>query len=131
VKVIVEHIISSASSNQFLYKRFSTKVPQYLSKCVGVSVITEFTNFDDKLALSLQNKDVHTPIGMLSLSFNNRNTAAIFVPVTQEPILYDGAIDYDIEVPLSSANEICGHFVNHFLQHDISNLNIKLIYKLI
>ncbi len=99
--------------------------------CVGVSVVLEFADASDKIALATNGKDVQTPIGMLSLSFNSRNSATLHVPITLEPILFDGAIDYDIEAPLDTTNEICGHFFNSLALQNISNLNIKLIYKLV
>ena len=128
--VIVQHIITP-KSDPLLHSCFSTKVPKHLSKCVGVSVVLEFANISDKLALVTNSKNVKIPIGMLSLSFNSRKTATLHVPVTLEPVIFDGGIDYNIEATLDKTSEISGHFLSHLSEQNISNLNIKLLYKLV
>jgi hypothetical protein len=128
--IIVQHIIFP-KSNRFLHQRFSSKVPKHLKKCVGVSVVLEFANESDKLALATNNKDLQKPIGMLSLSFDNRKTTTLHVPLTLEPIIFDGCMDYDIEATLGKTCEISGHFLNNLSEQRIENLNIKLIYRLV
>ncbi|MCL2682239.1 MAG: hypothetical protein FWE63_01980 [Bacteroidales bacterium] len=127
---LVQHIISPGS-NPYLHKRFSTKIPKHFRRCVGVTVVLEFADIADKFALGVNDKDLQKPIGMLSISFDGRNTATLHVPVTLEPILFDGAIDYDIDVMLGSMGEISGHFLNNLSEQNITGLNIKLLYKLL
>jgi hypothetical protein len=91
----------------------------------------EFANINDKLQLSTNNNDLRKPIGTLSVSFDNRKTTTLHVPLTLEPIIYDGCIDFDIEATLDKTSDICGHFLTNFLEQNISNLNIKIIYKLV
>jgi hypothetical protein len=128
--VIARHIITP-KSNPLLHTRFFTKIPKHLTKCVGISVVLEFANVNDKLALATNSKNVQIPIGTLTLSLNGRNTATLHVPITLEPILFDGAIDYTIEVPLGSTGEISGHFFSRLSDQNISNLNIKILYHLV
>ena len=128
--IIVQHIITP-KSNPLLHQRFSTKVPKHLKKCVGVSVVLEFANTSDKLALATNGKNLQKPIGMLTISFDNRKTATLHVPLTLEPIVFDGGIDYNIEASLDKTSEISGHFLSHLAEQNIKNLNIKILYKLV
>jgi hypothetical protein len=126
----VQHIFSP-NSNPLLHKRFSTKIPKHFRRCVGVSVILEFADIANKFSLGTNDLDLQKPIGMLSVSFDGRNTATLHVPITLEPILFDGAVDYDIDVMLGATSKICGYFLNYLHQQHIKNFNIKLLYKLI
>jgi|GEM_PF-2787579 len=128
--IIVQHIISP-KSNPLLHQRFSTKVPKHLKKCVGISIILEYANINHKLALATNNRDLQKPIGMLNISFDNRKTSTLHVPVTLEQIIFDGGIDYNIEATLDKTCEITGHFLSHLSEQNISNLHIKLLYKLV